>query len=104
MPITWKTLFYSFIHSFMCIYIYIYVPLGIHVSRTDSRRFLLLKAVFMPMTTKAFLRTLLVDNEPSREEDEVAVWLVLATASSISSAEIVLSNDLKLREKKKNFD
>lgn len=76
----------------------IVIPLGIQVSRMESRLLLLLKAVFIPITTKAFfLGTLswedtIRSGKLSRLSD---LWEVRVADSSIWSVEIVLSNDLQ---------
>lgn len=74
----------------------VFLPWGIHVSLTESRLFLLLKAVLIPITMNAFFLT-----GPSWEETEedssvfsISLLLRLA-ANSIWSIEIDLSNVLK---------
>ena len=71
-------------------------PVGTHVSRRDSLLFLLLKAVFIPMTMKAFCG----DWVEGFTRGGPSLPLVRATASSISRLETVLSNDLKKKERK----
>lgn len=74
-----------------------YIPWGIHVARTESRLFLLLKAVLIPTTIKYLLFP--DDWVFFRSSDEgeplcIDSWAALAAANSISKFEIVLSNVL----------
>ena len=64
-----------------------YIPLGTQVSRSESRRFLLVKAVLMPITTKAFWGVL--------DATAVPPLLARSTASSISRVDTALSSDLR---------
>ena len=66
-----------------------YIPLGTQVSRSESRRFLLVKAVLMPTTTNAFGRPL-----DGAATPRPPFCLARSTASSISSDETDLSRDL----------
>ena len=69
------------------------LPCGIHVSRTESRLFLLLNAVLIPTTTKAFfLSSICAEAGFIREEGPA--WEALAAANSISNIETVLSRFL----------
>lgn len=74
----------------------IYEPWGIHVARTESLLFRLLKAVLIPTT----IRNLLFPDESvfeSPDEGEplrIDSCVALAAANSISKFEIVLSNVL----------
>lgn len=74
----------------------IYIPLGNHVSRIEFRRFLLLKAVLIPITTKAFcilwLEACCLKCCPC--PPVWPVWLVLDAVNSIPKVEIALSKDL----------
>jgi len=72
------------------------IPLGNHVSRIESRRFLLLKAVLIPITTKAFcilwLEACCLKYCPC--PPVWLVWLVLDAVNSIPNVEMALSKDL----------
>ncbi|WVZ98646.1 hypothetical protein U9M48_044055 [Paspalum notatum var. saurae] len=65
-------------------------PRGTHVSRSESRRLLLLKAVLMPTTTNAFGRTPL----DGAATPSPPFCFARSTASSISSDDTDLSSDL----------
>ena len=66
------------------------LPFGNHVWRMESLLLLLLKAVLIPITTKAFCALWFEDccRPP--------VWLVRPAVSSISNVETALSSDLFL--------
>lgn len=92
----WKTLFWNqtntnvtFTATHAFIYIYIQ-PLGTHVCRRDSRLFLLLNAVFVPMTAKAFC-----GGEALLDPKESLVMRERAFAISISNVDTDLSSDLR---------
>lgn len=80
----------------------IVIPLGIQVSLMESRLFLLLKAVFIPITIKAFFlgelswEDLIASGKLSRLP---VLWEVRVADSSIWSVEIVLSNDLQIKQR-----
>lgn len=61
------------------------------MSRSESRRFLLEKAVLMPITTKAFWGGLDATAVPA----PAALLLARPTASSISRVDTALSSDLR---------
>lgn len=75
-----------------------HIPWGIHVSLTESRLFLLLNAVLIPMTTKAFWRPSLTSPTGLSSIGDPLIldcWDARAAASSISKDDIVLSRFLQ---------
>ena len=76
-------------------------PVGIQVSRIESRLFLELNAVLIPITTNAFLSPLSEPMVAPPSDAWPPFWFVRATANSISNEEIDLSRDLKRRRRRK---
>lgn len=73
-------------------------PWGIHVSLMESLRFLLLKAVMIPITKKTFGRSFKILAPGSvtiGDPSSLSALEALAAASCTSNDEIVLSNVLK---------
>lgn len=75
----------------------VYIPRGTHVERTESLLFLLLNAVFIPITIRYF--RFLKESPFSAVSDtgdpaRIASCAAFAAANSISKLEIVLSNVL----------
>lgn len=72
-------------------------PCGIHVARTESLRFRLLKAVLIPITINTWRLIDVVSETGARDAGEspsVDSWAALAAASSTSRFDIFLSSVL----------
>lgn len=79
------------------------IPRGIQVSLIESLRFLLLKAVIIPMTKKTFGRSLDISPPVFVGIGDLFACEALAAASCISRLDIVRSSDLEYKNHAKLF-
>lgn len=81
-------------------------PCGIQVSLIESLRFLLLKAVIIPITKKTLGRSFncsLSDFVCIGDRSSLTALAALAAASCISKEETVLSSVLKVKENRREY-